>query len=223
MKKLLAVLVLMLSLSVSAQTVELILTSGLSVRGVLIEKTNEIVKIKSADGTVSGFKSGEVEKIQTVRSSTTNNNFYGVLSVGALGGSEFSGNATFVNGFQLSKHWGVGLGLGIESFYGRTYMPTFLEGKFNLFATGSTPFLTAGFGYDIPFQVSNGNKGGFFGQGLLGFQHQLGNHISIITGIGFRYGQLQVENWGWWSIVPGPTKTIYEINRFDLRFGFIFR
>ncbi|MDX1348931.1 MAG: hypothetical protein R3279_01725 [Putridiphycobacter sp.] len=212
-----------ISLLASAQLDVVVLKNGSEIRGIVIEKSDESIKLKSKDGSIWVFKNTEVLEVKSFKPLVSNTGYYGTLSFGALGGSDLSGNISIVNGYKFNKHWGLALGLGYEGFYGRQYMPAFIEGKFNILDKGSTPFLTAGFGYDVPFSITDNNKGGFFGQALLGFQHQLGEHFGIVTGIGFRYGQLQVENWGWWGPIDGSAKTIYEINRFDLRFGFIFR
>lgn len=204
-----------------AQMDVIVLQNGSEIRGVIIEKTDLTVKLKTKDGSVWVFKKDEIKEIKPFRPIVAKSGYYSTLSIGALGGSRISANLTFVNGYRINAHWAAGLGLGIEEFYARPYMPIFLEGKYNLLKKTSTPFATLGFGYDLPFEMNERNRGGLFGQGLLGFKHEFGQHIGIVTGIGFRFGQLEFEDWNWWGDSGG--KTIYQINRFDLRFGFIFR
>ncbi|PZE16625.1 hypothetical protein DNU06_12280 [Putridiphycobacter roseus] len=198
------------------------LKSGSEIRGFITEKTEEIVKIKTKDGSIWVFKQSEVSAIESFVPAVFEKGYFGTVSLGVLGGSDVSANFLILNGYRINAHWSAGLGIGIDQFYNNMYLPLFAEGRYNLLKKGTTPYVSLGFGYDLPFQMSERNKGGFFGQGLIGFQHELGNHFGIFSGVGFRYGQLQVDEWNWWG-TDVTTKTIYEINRFDLRFGFIFR
>ena len=223
MKKYLLIILVFISCSVYAQMDVVVLKNGSEIRGIVVEKTEETIKLKSKDGSIWVFEQENVVEIKPFRPVAAESGFYNIFSFGLFGGSDVSGNLTIVNGYRFNPHWSAGLGIGVEAFYDRNYAPIFLEGKYNLLKKGSTPFINIGFGYDLPFEYTKINKGGFFGQGLIGIQHELGQHFGIITGIGFRYGQLQVQNWNWWGGIDGNIKTIYEINRFDFRFGFIFR
>jgi len=223
MKGFLIVIALFVLCSAKAQMDVVVLKNGSEIRGIIIEKTELTIKLKTKDGSIWVFQKAEVEEVQPFRPIVVKTGYYGNISSGILGGSDISANLTIVNGYKISEHWAAGVGFGVESFYNRFYLPVFFEGKYNLLKKSSTPFINLGFGYDFPFQFTDNSRGGVFGQGLLGFQHQLGEHFGIITGIGFRYGRLEVENWNWWGGGDGSVKTIYEINRFDLRFGFIFR
>lgn len=223
MKSLLIVLVLYITTTGYSQMNVVVLKNGSEIRGIIIEKTDASVKLKTKDGSVWVFKNDAIEAIKPLKPIIAKSGYYSTISIGALGGSDVSANMTFVNGYRFNEHWAAGIGLGLERFYGRAYMPVFLEGKYNLLKKNSTPFATLGLGYDFPFEMNDRNKGGFFGQGLLGFRHDIGQRIGIVTGIGFRFGQLQVDNWNWWGDISNSQKTIYQINRFDLRFGLIFR
>ncbi|MFK8037510.1 MAG: hypothetical protein AB8B74_04420 [Crocinitomicaceae bacterium] len=223
MKAILLVITFFLMASAYGQMDVVVLKNGSELRGVIIEKTDVSVKLRSKDGSIWVFKNEEIETIKPFRPVVAESGYYGIISLGVLGGSAVSANMTFVNGYRISKHWSAGLGLGVENFYDRAYMPVFLEGRYDLLKKSSTPFAQLGFGYDFPFDMDDRNRGGFFGQGLLGFKHELGQHFGIVTGLGFRFGQLEVDNWNWWGDISNPQKTIYQINRFDLRFGFIFK
>ena len=223
MKKVLIVIALFVACFAQAQMDVVILKDGSEIRGIIIEKTDESIKLKTKDGSIWVYKKTEIVDVKPFRPVAAGSGYFGTVSAGLLGGSDISGSLTFVNGYRINGHWSAGIGLGVESFYSRRYMPIFLEGRYNLLKKGTTPFASLGFGYDMPFEYTDRNRGGFFGQGFLGLQHELGDHFGIITGIGYRYGQLEVENWNWWGGGDGSVKTIYEISRFDLRFGFIFR
>lgn len=223
MKGILIVIALFVACNLQAQMDVIVLKNGSEIRGIILEETTETIKLKTKDGSIWVFKKEEVLEKKPFRPIPLDKGYYGALTFGALGGSEVSANLTMVNGYQISPHWGVGLGIGIESFYGRPYLPLFAEGRFNILKSGSTPFLNLGLGYDIVIQDLERNKGGFLAQGLIGFKHELGTHFGIMTGIGFRYSRLRFENSNWWGFEGNDMITINEINRFDLRFGFIFR
>lgn len=216
-------IVLFISVSTQAQRDVIILKTGSEIRGTILEETMEFIKVRTKGGSVWVFNKTEVEGVKPFITVPFISGYYGTMTLGAFGGSAFTGNLSVVNGFQFNKHWAVGLGIGIENFYNNLYVPLFIEGKYDFLKKSSTPFVTAGFGYDIPFEITDKNKGGILAQGLIGFKHQIGEHFGIITGLGFRYGRLEVEDWNWWNGTQSSIKTIYEINRFDIRFGFIFR
>ncbi|MFK8045462.1 MAG: hypothetical protein AB8B72_08200 [Crocinitomicaceae bacterium] len=221
MKGFLIVIALFLACSLKAQMDVIVLKNGSEIRGVVIEKTEASVKLKTKDGSIWVFHKDEVVEIKEYSPIVAKTGYYANISGGILGGSDVSTNVMFVNGYRINEHWAAGVGIGVESFYGRSYLPVFFEGKYNLLKKSSTPFLSLGVGYDFPFEFTDTRKGGLLGQGFLGFQHEMGQHFGIITGIGFRYGRLKVDNWSWWN--DGSAQTTYLINRFDLRFGFIFR
>jgi len=222
MKIQLLFILLFISGLLQAQSDMVKLKNGSEIRGLIVAQNEENLKIKTRGGNIWVFKQSEIQSVQKYIPNAAKKGYYGTISGGVLGGSSISANLLLVNGYKMNEHWSVGFGFGVEHFYYQKYLPLFFEGKYNLLKSGSSPFVSLGMGYDLPFNVNDRNKGGFFGQGLIGFQHDFGDHFGIITGVGFRYGQLQVDDWFWWGSEVN-VKTIYEINRFDLRFGFIFR
>lgn len=149
--------------------------------------------------------------------------FYNRFDVGILGGSAASRSFNIVNGYRINAHWSAGLGLGIEEFYWNRYIPTYLEGNYNLLKKSTSPWLSVMAGYEIPTISSNGtNRGGFTYGGKVGFSYFIGKHIGITTSIGYRYAHLQAETfWTGWDLPPITTVT--DINRYEFRFGMIFK
>lgn len=150
-----------------------------------------------------------------------NNKYYNLTSVSLLGGSALSGSFQIVNGYEFNKHWAAGLGIGVENFYGQNYFPLFIDSKYTLLDQPFSPFCSVNLGYDLPTENFERNKGGFMGTGRIGIQHQLGNHFGLITSAGYRYAYIKQNEWAWWG--NNWVEEIREINRFEFRFGFIFR
>lgn len=184
----------------------LAITLFLSILGNAQNSTNELneeLPIGSDNSVVSGF--------------------YNRFDVGILGGSAASRSFNIVNGYRINEHWSAGFGLGVEEFYWNRYIPTFLEGNYNLLKKSTTPWLSVMAGYEIPTVSSNGaNRGGFTYGGKVGFSYFIGKHIGITTSIGYRYAHLQAETfWIGWDLPPITTVT--DINRYEFRFGMIFK
>ena len=147
--------------------------------------------------------------------------YYNLTSLSLLGGSELSPSFQVINGYAFNPHWGLGLGLGIETFGGWNYFPLFIDGKYTLFEEGFSPFCSIGVGYDLATENFDRNKGGFLAMGRIGIQHPLGKHFGLVTSAGYRYAHLQQEVWNWG--LGGQVLEVREINRFEFRFGFILR
>jgi hypothetical protein len=163
------------------------------------------------------------EELPIVSDNSVVSGFYNRFDVGILGGSAASRSFNIVNGYRMNEHWSAGLGLGVEEFYWNRYIPTYLEGNYNLLKKSTTPWLSVMAGYEIPTVSSNGtNRGGFTYGGKVGFSYFIGKHIGITTSIGYRYAHLQAETiWIGWDIAPVTTVT--NINRYEFRFGMIFK
>ncbi len=197
------------------------LKNGSAIRGKIIETTDQKTKIKTIDGSIWVYTRNEIESIGKFKPTLTPNGYYNQTSLGILGGSELSASFQVVNGYSFNPHWGLGVGMGWEIFYGQHYVPLFIEGTYSLLNKNFTPFCSIGAGYDLPTRNFERNKGGLLTQGRIGFKHQLGDHFGLITSAGYRYSYIKQEVWSWWH--DNTVTEITEINRFEFRFGFIFR
>jgi hypothetical protein len=146
--------------------------------------------------------------------------FYNRINVGVLGGSSSSRSFNIINGYRFNQHFSAGLGLGIEEFFWNRYIPTFLEGNYNLLKKSTTPWVSIMAGYEMPYQNIEQLKGGFTCGGKIGFSYFVGEHVGISTSLGYRYAYLRDETnwWGWDDFV-----TISQVNRFEFRVGMVFK
>lgn len=146
--------------------------------------------------------------------------FYNRINVGVLGGSDASPSFNIVNGYRFDDRWSTGFGLGTEAFFGRTYIPTFLEGNYNILKRSTTPWLSIMAGYEMPIESWGDVKGGFTCGGKVGFSYFIGKHVGISTSLGYRYAYLRDKSnwWGWEDFI-----TISQVNRFEFRVGMVFK
>jgi len=146
--------------------------------------------------------------------------FYNRVNVGVLGGSASSRSFNIVNGYRFDEHWSVGLGLGIEEFYWNRYIPTFVEGNYNLLKSNTTPWVSLLVGYELPYQNIGSVRGGITAGGKIGFSYFVADHVGISTSVGYRYARLTDQSnwWGWEDYL-----TVTNINRFEFRVGLVFK
>ena len=112
-------------------------------------------------------------------------------------------------------------GFGVEDIAGTSYIPMFMHGQYNFLTSNTTPFVSVLVGYEMALSNQEYNKGGFTTGAKVGINHYFSEHVGISTSFGYRYGYFKQENsFGWWST---PTTVIREINRFEFRFGLVFK
>ena len=223
MKKLIVLFVcILISVTLNAQMDVVKLKSGSEIRGFIIEKSEQQVKIKTKGGSIWVFKTKEVESIERYKPQLKKKGHYMSTQMSLLAGSRTSGSFLVVNGYYFNPKLSFGLGMGFEGFYGDMYTPLFIEGNYSLLKKSATPFVSLAAGYDMPLQFKSGHKGGFLGMANIGFKREIGQHFGIITSVGYRFSRLVRKNtWGWEQ--QQSSIIITEINRLDFRFGFIFR
>jgi len=156
-----------------------------------------------------------------VESSNTLSKFYSSVNVGFMPAQRLSKSFHIINGYKFNSHLQAGIGLGVEDIAGYGYTPIFLHGQYNLFKTSTSPFISVMVGYEMALNNQEQNKGGFTTGAKFGINHYFSDHVGLTTSVGYRYGYFkQKSTFGWWS---EPTVTIREINRFEFRFGLVFK
>lgn len=165
-------------------------------------------------------KLNTVDKIKPVQSVSK---FYSSVTVGFMPGQELSKSFHIINGYKFNSHLQAGIGLGVEDIAHNGYSPLFLHGQYNLFKKSTSPFISVMVGYEMALSDQEQNKGGFTTGAQFGVNHYFSEHIGLTTSVGYRYGYFKQEyNSGWWG--GGETiTTIREINRFEFRFGLVFK
>lgn len=146
--------------------------------------------------------------------------FYNRTSLGLLGGSDASFSFNTINGYQFGNRISAGIGMGFENFFWTGYVPVFVEGSYHFLPTQTGPWVSLMTGYAVPTEQMGSNRGGYTAGGKLGFDFAINQHVSIMTALGYRYAHIQSNvPWNPWD----SFFMVSDINRFDFRFGLIFR
>ena len=149
---------------------------------------------------------------------------YTSITGGLMPASHLSKSFHVINGYKFNNHWQVGIGFGAEDFANKGYLPMFLHGQYNLLKKHTTPFVAVLAGYEMPLSGNYNNKGGFTAGLQVGLNHYFSNHVGITTSVGYRYGYFEQQNiYGGWELPYKNTTQIREINRFEFRFGLVFK
>ena len=220
MKKILTLaFVTLLLMQAAAQSNSMvILKNGSEIRGRVLKNDETGVQIRTRDGSLWNFTPDEVVSVKDYSPTVSSTGFYNRTSVGVMGGDMVSPSLYVVNGYSFNQHWEAGFGMGLESFYWNTYIPLFLEGRYSFFNGPTKPFVALNAGYEMPVRNMEFNKGGFTGGVQLGITHYFSNHVGIVTSAGYRFALLKEESM-WWD----DFETIRQINRYEIRLGFVFR
>jgi hypothetical protein len=153
---------------------------------------------------------------------TSNGKFYNSVDIGFMPANQLSKSFHIINGYKFKPNFQAGIGMGIEDIGGYGYIPLFLHGQYNLLTTNTTPFLSVMVGYEMALNNQEQNKGGFTTGAKFGLNHYFSDHIGLTTSVGYRYGYFKQENNFWWGSEE-TNVTIREINRFEFRFGLVFK
>jgi hypothetical protein len=223
--KILSLVCVMLSFYGLSQRSEVTLKNGSVILGVIKTQNDSIIKIKTKDGSVWHYSSDNIKSIEKYDYTNSNGKLYSSVSIGFMPGKLLSKGFHIINGYRINNHWQVGVGIGIEDhtqsvYASNSYAPLFLHGQYNLLKSSTTPFLAVMAGYEMALSNQEYNKGGFTTGAKVGVNHYFSDHVGLTTSVGYRYGYFKQKNqYGWW----GTFTTIREINRFEFRFGLVFK
>ena len=221
------------------------LKSGAIIKGQLITKDAEIVKINSS-GNQWVFKNAEVDSISKyskVRNEPgiTEDYFFDTSMGVLLGNSGNNQSAPFsfmssVN-FRINGNLYAGGGLGAE-FFEESYMPVFAQFQYKFRDTKFTPFVNLQAGYQVPLEDGNRNQivtydysssyypypqnnsklnaeGGYLINPSIGFQRFTSDNFGWFFSFGYRYHQLNYSG-------ENAYKLETNFSRLSLKIGFIF-
>ncbi len=221
------------------------LKSGAIIKGELITKDAEIVKINSS-GNQWVFKNEEVDSISKyskVRNEPgiTQDYFFDTSMGVLLGNSGNNQSAPFsfmssVN-FRINGNLYAGGGLGAE-FFEESYLPAFAQIQYKFRDTKFTPFVNLQAGYQVPLEDGNRSQlitydysssyypypqnnsklnaeGGYLINPSIGFQRFTSDNFGWFFSFGYRYHQLNYSG-------ENAYKLETNFSRLSLKIGFIF-
>jgi len=218
--------ILLLTFCANAQRSEVTLKNGSVILGKTKIVNDSIVKVTTKDGSIWQYSKNDITSIERYDYMTSNGKIYSTISLGYMPGVNTGNSLHIINGYRFNNHWNLGIGVGKESIEYNDYIPLFLYGQYNLFESSTTPFLSLMAGYEMPLNNNAFNRGGFTTGAQIGINHYFSKHIGLTTSVGYRFGYFENEqsNWNpqgiWW---PEPVITIRELNRFEFRFGLVFK
>jgi hypothetical protein len=226
--------------SLLAQDVDHVyLKSGSVIRGRIIEiEPLDHVKIQDLCGNIWYYKINDVEKItsEPFKSGAKNqqvpgfeSGFVNMTSIGFLAGSSYNAQVApfsllMVNGYRTSTGLFAGVGTGIE-FFKTSYMPFFIDLRYDLFGRDVLPYLVAKGGYGVPLsgdreEYNNSfeySGGALFGVGI-GLKIRTRDHFAWDVALLYRYQETS------YSETYEYNKQTYEytdiFNRIEIRLGF---
>lgn len=199
------------------------LKDGGFLKGEILEKTGNQVKIKLWSGTIVELSGDEVKRIKTLKKqqtifpggqSASTNGFYFMVGTNILVAEQASEISTelrwgagldYTAGYRINRFLGVGMGLGMD-FYARDFAPVYLHLKGELFNKIVSPTYTLNAGYSFPLsewfddEEFLDKNGGWMFNPSLGVRIATTGAANLQLDIGYKF-QYYTEkaDWGWAS------------------------
>jgi len=216
------------------------LKSGSVIRGNILEiEPVDHVKIEDMCGNIWYYKIEEVEKItsEPFESGKSGNQksigfeagFVNMTSIGFLvGSSNNSQVAPFslltVNGYRTTGGFFAGIGTGIE-FFSTSYMPFYLDLRYDLFSNDVVPYVVAKGGYGVPLSSGQSDYnttydyfgGALFGAGV-GLKIRTRSHFAWDIELLYRYQETSYKEIYDWNNQEYEYTDVF--NRIEIRLGF---
>lgn len=224
-----------LALAASAQTGStedvLYLKNEAVVRGKIISRDDNRIKIQTADGSVWVYNSAEIVKVASEKPfHQFQNNGRGYMNYTELG-PLVAGKTTIdgvttaafsfqtVNGYRFKRWLFAGAGAGVDLYATQTILPLFASVRGDLAGSkGIIPFYFADAGYGINItQNSAGNTdflGGLLYAGGLGVKIPFNTSAGFLVSFGYRYQSSS------YKMNDAETTVLYK--RLAIRAGFFF-
>jgi opacity protein-like surface antigen len=179
---------------------------------------NKLIVVASILFLSASASSQETTNDTVIKDKSAVSGFYNRVNFGLLAGSDLTASFHVVNGYRFNERWSTGVGVGAENYRWNSFLPLFLEGNYQFFKSGSSPYASIMAGYLLPYRNFPADKGGFTCGGDVGFNYFLGKHVGITTAVGYRFAYLRNANNFW-----DDFQTIQEVNRYSVRIGVIFK
>lgn len=153
------------------------------------------------------------------------------LNGGYLAGAELRGLMHVKNGITIGRHFAISLGVGLETHVPGRYIPLFFESKYILMKRKTSPFISVSGGYlqgiqrnQFGYYGDTKMKGGLTTGARIGIQHFFSGNVGIQTSFGYRYSYAESEGSMYYIHLPyEPMEMSYNMNRFELNVGLIFK
>ena len=198
------------------------LKNGNIIRGIIIEQIpNQSLKIQTVDRNVFVFKIEEVEKMtkenipgtslrETQRKKKGYINISEInFSPGITGAKinddikvkneDISFGFKTVNGYQVSEHFSIGLGLGIDRYKEATLIPITLDLRFPVLKAKMSPVFIFGVGRSSGL---NDVKGGFTTNFGFGIRSYMSDNSAFIFNFGYKLQSTEVKYTDYKNYVP---------------------
>jgi len=216
------------------------LKSGSVIRGKIIEvDPMDHVQIEDICGNIWYYRIAEVEKITSEpftpefsserKSIGFDAGFVNMTSIGFLVGSSHNTQVApfsllIVNGYRAPMGLFAGFGAGAE-FFSSTYLPLFIDLRYDLLGTDVVPYLMAKGGYGLPlasdrteYDISYEYQGGpLLGAGI-GLKIRTRKHLAWDIELMYRYQETTYTEIYDWNDQEYDYTDIF--NRIEIRLGF---
>lgn len=227
--------------SISAQDVGridiIILNDGSTIKGTVLEDSEESTIIKMTSGTEISLPTNSIEKVRPGKENLTyftngkarkEIGYFGFIKTGILfpklENYYWDSGATLntVHGYRFNKNLAVGLGIGIDNYEGINVIPLYAHIRYEPWGKKVRPYISLDAGYGFP--TGNDNFSTFDGGALL--QPAIGLQFSARTGGGMFIEWGQKFQWiqrsfdDWWS--SSSQKEMWRLSRTGLTFGYQF-
>jgi hypothetical protein len=222
------------------ETDHVYLKSGSVIRGNILEiEPVDHVKIEDMCGNIWYYKITEVEKITSEpfeskkqaaqKTMGFDAGFVNMTSIGFLVGSSFNSQVApfsllMVNGYRTPVGLFAGFGTGIE-FLSTSYMPLFLDLRYDLIGRDVVPYVVAKGGWGMPLSSDRSeydytyeySGGPLFGVGV-GLKIRTRNHFAWDIEVMYRYQETSYSEIYDWNNQEYDYTDIF--NRIEIRLGF---
>jgi len=199
------------------------------IRGIIIDKNDSTLKIRTADGSLYNYKRNEIDTV--TREKLYSNFIYkksgysNYTELGALiaGKTTIEGVTTAafsfqtVNGYKFNQFVMLGAGVGADLYATQTIVPVFATFRGDINHNGSAIpfyFIDAGYGVNITQKSADATnfKGGLLYAAGLGLKIPFNKTAGFLLSLGYRYQKTSYDR------NNEPTEVLYK--RLALRAGF---
>lgn len=207
----------------------LYLNNGGVIRGTRLADSLSMIRIRTADGSIWVYSSGDVKAIQKETSyhsyTYKRKGFSHFTELGPLvaGKTTIDGVTTAafsfqtVNGYKFQPYLFSGLGVGVDLYATQTVIPAFGSIRGDFLTSGTVIpfyFADAGYGFNITQNSSTGTdfKGGLLYAGGIGIKIPFNRSAGFLLSFGYRYQKT--------SYVQDGADNSIKYRRLAIRAGF---